>query len=395
MPISVRESLTKGGFLDRWLDYCSEYEFPDSYALFSLLACASAAVNGRIVVNPDTEPSPMPNLYVVLYGPSGSRKGSAMRHALWLLSEAVPETPMLPDDFTMEALNSELARMSEEAGKCSGFVVQEEFADLIGGPDYALRNTKLLTKLWDARPVQTRLTHAHGKELVRNPYVVILGSSSPDWLEQTDPRTMAGGFLRRILLIVEYGPKRRNAEPARNQALFSTLVQEMARRLGPTRFKGCTMSLTSGARASMAQWYHTKVEHAWKSSDEKVGHFASCMQAHALKVAALVNVLEGRGATAMTKESLDTSTSLIESLLPGLSQVYASLVPTPYARLRAVILRTVQQSESGGMSDAELDKAVVLAAGVRPKDAFEARTAMLQQGVLMRLKGGRIVVRRE
>lgn len=393
---NLQSILKPAGFLSRWLDYCEPFEFPDSYALYSLLACASAAINGRIIVNPVTEPSPHPNVFVVLYGPSGARKGSAMRQALGLLSEAVPDTPVLPDDFTMEALWSELSKQSQESGRCAGLVVQEEFADLIGGADYALRNSKLLTKLWDCRPVATRLTHAHSLETVKNPYITMLASSSPDWLETVDPKTLAGGFLRRLLLIVEYTPKRRNASPVKNKELFRTLANVMRGRLNRGAFTSSHMMLQRDAKECMDNWYHTKVQDVWSSSDERLGHFASCMQAHMLKVAALINVFEGEGAEWLTLDSVTTSMSLIERLLPGLSQAYASLVPTPYARLRAVILRTVLGMGSCGLSDAALDRAVINAAGVRPKDAMEARMVLIQQGLLVRDPGtGMLIVRRE
>src|SRR5947208_2705260 len=78
-----------GGFIDRWLQFCEPFEFPDSFAIFSLLACASAAIDRRIRVNPGNEPSPYPALYVVLYGPSGVKKGGAIKYATWLFSKAV------------------------------------------------------------------------------------------------------------------------------------------------------------------------------------------------------------------------------------------------------------------------------------------------------------------
>ncbi len=383
MLIDVGKSVQKGGFLDRWLEYSAEFEFPDSYALFSLLAVASAAVNGRILINPDSEPSPLPNLFVVLYGPSGSRKGSAIRQALWLLGEAVPDTPVLPDDFTMEALGSELANQSKKNEKCGGLIVQEEFADLIGGPDYALRNSKFLTKLWDARVVYTRLTHAHGAEAIKNPYVTLLGSSSPDWLEKTDPRTLAGGFLRRLLMVVEYGAKRQNASPKRNEQLFGGLAKAFGTRLGRNAFRPGRMVLSKEAFDFMEQWYNSTVRETWRNADERAGHFASCMQAHTLKVGSLVNLLEGHGAEVMALSSLQTSSQLVESLLPSLFQAYASLVPTPYAKLRAVILRSVQNVAPNGLSAAALDKAVVQAAGVKPKDASEARLVLTQQKILV------------
>lgn len=376
----------EGGFLHKWLTYCEPFEFSDSYAAFSLLACASAAVNGRVIVNPSHVPTVFTNLYVLLYGPSGARKGEAMRHALNLLSEAVPETPIKPDDFTMEALTSLLAQESKETGGCSGLVVQEEFSDLIGGADYALRNTKLLTRLWDCRPVSTRLTHAHGLEHIENPYIVGLWSSAPGWIEQTDPRSLASGFLRRVLIVNELRPKRENASPKPNKLLLSELVKLMTQRLGAGAFEHADMELTEEARERMGEWYYSRVSELRRKADERTGHFASCMQAHMLKLAALLNLLEGRGAMRLEESSVEEAIGLLDAIVTPLFHVYASLVPTPYARLRAIVVRSVQSFGEGAPSS-EVDRAVVNAAGVKPKDASEARLHLIQEGVLVTRPG--------
>lgn len=392
MPIDVKTAVTKGGFLDKWLQFCEPFEFPYSYALFSLLGVASAAINGRVLINKGHEPSPLTNVFIVLYGPSGSRKGSSMWKALNLLHEAVPEAPMLPDDFTMEALINDLHETSKKKGKCSGLIFQEEFSDLIGGADYAMRNSKALTKLWDARPQSTRLTHAHGLEIIENPYICMLASSSPDWLEKTDPKTLAGGFLRRLLLIVEYGPRQRNSDPTRNDSLFKELVATARDRLGPKAFGASNLMLTPEASAFMDEWYNTTVATAWKNADERAGHFASCMQAHALKLAGIINILEGRGVEWLSKESFRCAAALISAITSPLFQAYASLVPTPYARLRAAVLRTVQGAGSDGLSPDALDQAVIDVMGVKPKEAMETRIVLMQQKKLVKNPQGLIVV---
>ena len=135
--IDVASHLKPGGVLKRWLDFAEPFEFPDSFALFSLLGMVSAAVNRRILVNPDSEPSFRTNLYVVLFGPSGVRKGPPLRYASEVLGEGCASTPLLPSSQTVEFLRSYLSQQSTHDGKSGGLVFNEEFTLMIGQKDSA------------------------------------------------------------------------------------------------------------------------------------------------------------------------------------------------------------------------------------------------------------------
>ncbi len=381
--IDVRSHLEPDGFCIKWLDYCEPKEFPESYGLFSLLAVTAAAVNGRIIINPETTPSPPPNMYVLLYGPSGARKGEALRTAQSLLEDAVPEAPILPDDFNMEALTEYLAQESAEYGKCGGWVLSEEFSDLIGGADYMKRNTIFLTKLYDARPFQTRLTIAHDLQTIKSPYVVIGASVSTDWLDGVNPKALAGGFLRRLLIIAEFVKRQHRSSGFMDQNLYHRIRKLYRDRLGPKAFNATYMRLTPESRRVMDEWYEGPLAVLANGVPEREGHFVSCMQAHMLKLACLINVLEGRGPEWLEVPSVSTAIGLLDAIRPGIFQVYASLVPTPYARLRAAIIRTVQGFGKTGGEPADVDRAVVRGTGVKPTEAAKTRQQMILDGDLV------------
>lgn len=389
-PINVQSLVADSPFLARWMEYAKPLESPDSYMLCALLAAAACAINGRIVVNPNSKPSCHTNMFVVLYGPSGARKSSAIEEATRLLKYAVPDAPVLPTSFTVEGLISYLAEVSAKVGKGSGLIVAHELSDLIGGPEYRAANSKFLTDIWDCR-LYPRRTVSHGYEEIVNPYINMLAASAPDWLETTDPKTLAGGFLRRLLMVVEYGPKHRNARPELDAVLFRALAQIMAERLGPGAFGGAMMVLEPAAISAFEAWYKGSVARIWNAAGEREGHFASCMQAHALKVGATINLLEGRGADMLRVESLVTAMTLIEALVPSMFMAYRSLVPTAFARLQALILRTLE-SHGGSIEPERLDKTVGDAAGVPPNAIWNARESLIRKGYLIRDKEGRITL---
>jgi len=379
--INVHDLVPKGGFLGGWLQHAAPFEYPDAFPLYALFAVAAAAVNGRVQVNPEGEPCVFTNTYVVLYGPSGSRKSTAIRHAKWLLHEAVEEAPILPQSFTMESLISRLARDSEGHGKGAGLILSDELSDLIGGAEYKMQNTKFLTDIWDCPGIWMRETQTHGQEVITNPYVSLLAASAPDWLEMTDPASLAGGYLRRTLFVVEYGPKQKAPKPVRDTALFKALVKVFRDRLKPDAFDAAYMVLTDEAHDVMGAWYEKVIDPIRTNGGEREAQFASCMQAHALKLGALAAILEGGVPEVMEAKDIRIGQGLVEALVPGTFHAYRSLVPSSYARLRAAIMRTVRLA-GGRIEATDLVRRITDSMGVEPKPLNSALGSLVRDGRL-------------
>lgn len=379
--IDVRSIVKPGGVCDTWLKWGEPFESPDSYLLFALLTAASAAINGRIVVNPDSRPRVKTNIYTILYGPSGSRKSTALDMSLGVLGAAVPEVPILPRSFSMERLLSSLAETSKEKERCGGLIVSDEFSRLIGVRDYMEANLGFLSELYDCPPTWSRDTQTHQYEEILNPYIVINAASSPEWLEGTKPDTLTGGALRRLLIVYEFGPKQENSNPYSDGDLLQKVVDLFCAHVGKHAFGPQFMMLSDAAIAAKDEWYKTVVHTTRMKADSRVGHFASCMPAHALKLAACYHLLEGRPPHLLSEDSMLVGQRLVTAIVPHMLQAYAALVPTPYAKLRSAVFRTVM--EMGGKGHGrDIDRKVVFASGVKPISAAEARVHMIEDGTL-------------
>lgn len=395
MPIDLANCYPRGGFIEEWVDnFCGPFEFPKSYALFALLAAASCAVEGRILVNPGTQPSPFTNLYVVLYGPSGSRKGAAMEYARELLARALPDSPILPSSGTMQGLIDELAEKTSTLGRSPGMIYSEEFSDFIGGAEYLERNSMILTQLYDCRGEWTERTRKHHKIVVKNPYIVILGASNPDWFENVNPKLLTGGFLRRMLLVVEHGPRQESHAPVVNTVLFNRLVDQFRDKLEMSAFKGACMNMTKQAYERDKDWYATVVGKLRNSvRSEREAHFVNTMQEHAIKLGAVIELIErqakGGSVEYLGSEALACGQSLVLQLLPGIFQAYQSLAGTPTARLRAACLRIVR-TFNGKMAILDIIRAVKDDTGAKAKDVAEALEEVLQDGRLVRHDDGKV-----
>lgn len=390
--IEVRPLLLPGGWLARWLDYCDPFEVPDSFALWSVLAVTSAAINRRVRVNHGFKPCVFTNMYVLMLGPPASKKSDALDAAVELLSDAVPDTPMLPDDFSMSAAIGELAEKSAQTQKGSGLIVAHELSDLLGGSEYRQENTRALTKLWDCPTMYTRKTRLHGNETIVNTYVTLAGASAPDWMEELDPKTLAGGFLRRLVCVCENGPKRGAARPKVQAEMREALVRVMAQRFRPGSITdGTEMRLSKAAAELNDEWYYERIVKIRGKLGEREAGFVNTMQTHALKVAAVTHLAEDLDPEVLDGPSLALGQALVEQLVSGTFALYASLTGTPFARLRAAVMRTLRSAE-GEMPMRELGKAVRQATGVRPEDVNAVMVSLLDDGEVEHV-GGRVKVR--
>ena len=136
------------------------------------------------------------------------------------------------------------------------------------------------------------------------------------------------------------------------------------------------MRLNKDALELNEEWYgHRYHDLQDRAGSQREQHFVNTLQAHAFKVAALIHLLEGRDPEWLTDDSLAVGFTLLEKLLPGTFQIYSSLVPTPFARLKATAMRAAQ-TFGRAFSMAELDRAVSEEAGVHPNQAAEARKAL-------------------
>lgn len=382
MPVDIRSAVPGGGFLAQWLKYCEPFEFAPSYALFSLLAIAGVAVDRRIRVNPGTEPSPFTNMYVLLYGPSGARKGTALQFSLKLLGRALPDFTVLPRSFTFEQLLGRMSDQSAADGKCGGLIISDEFQRLVGGKDYQAENLGFLTELWDCRPTYTRDTRSHDYEELVNPFVGVCAALTPEGIWKIDPSILDSGGLRRILLVPEYRPSKLAPRPYSDEIALEGLVQIFRERLEPQAFGDDTrMVLSDEAAEAMDAWYVGPLAQRLARASEREAYFVSCAQAHTLKVAAVINLLEGGRPDRLPLAMFECGRALVEALMPPMFQVYASLVPTEFARHRAATLRTLAGA-GGAMPGQRLTQALVNSLGAKPREILEVVQSLVNEGVL-------------
>lgn len=158
-----------------------------------------------------------PNFYIVLVGPSGSRKGTAMSPCLSFLREL--GVRLAAESTTREALISALCRatsstVSSVTGEAlthsSLTIFSPELAVFLGYNNPALMSS--LCDWYDCSDLWRYETKVRGEEAVPAVWVNLIGATTPDLLRSTIPRDAIGGGLSSRIVFV-YGEKKAKLVP--------------------------------------------------------------------------------------------------------------------------------------------------------------------------------------
>lgn len=152
-----------------------------------------------------------PNLYIILVGPSGSRKGLALGIAKDLLRD-VPGVSVAPESSSgREAMIAAMKRayanfQDPETGvvkfHCSLTAFSEELAVFLGQHD--LKYLVNLTDWYDSKDVWRYETIGRGLDDLQGLCFNLLGATAPDWIQSMLPQeALGGGFTARVIFIVE------------------------------------------------------------------------------------------------------------------------------------------------------------------------------------------------
>ncbi len=188
----------EAGVLRDYLDYWSPTtDAPVIYHLAAGLVVLAGTVENRVYLQFGGDRI-HPNVWALILGPSSFyRKSSSLnkaRKVLMNLHDGQGPSPLLPDEFSREAL---LKRLSERG---QGVLTYSEFSGALAqfGRDYMSGTVQLLADLYDAPPVYTRIVGPQ-TWTIQNPCLSILAASQTDWfIEKVKASDMRGGFLARF-----------------------------------------------------------------------------------------------------------------------------------------------------------------------------------------------------
>lgn len=327
--------IPKSGWFRSYYEYTLLSEPPTVFHFACALACLGAALKRNIFFHKGYY-KVYPNVAIVLIAPTGKcRKTSATSIAL-SLARAVGVN-VLSEKITPEALINALG--GQEAA--TGLVYAPELAVFLGRQKYLEGMVPLLTALFDSYDEWTSSTVIRGEAHLRNIAVSMLAASTLEWFTEALPKeAFSGGFMARLLFIVQEATPREYALPQRPPGhLWERLREELQEAMD---VKG-EATLEVPAREWYESWY--SVHHKMGTTDEKFAGYHERKPDHLLRLAMLLRVAAARSLI-ITTSDLELALAMLDWIEARLPKVFETVAATSTGVAHQRILRMLE--EAGG-----------------------------------------------
>jgi len=194
-------------WIDSFMDYTKESEPPDSFRYWTAISVIAAALQRKVKISWG-HITWYPNMYIILVGPSASRKGTAMGPGYDLLMDL--GVTLAAQATSRQALisrmkNSTQSELNEESKMefhSSLTVFSKEFTVFLG-----YHNRELMSDLCDWYDCERRWkyeTISRQTEEIIGVWVNIIGATTPDLIAASlPPDAIGSGLTSRIVFVCE------------------------------------------------------------------------------------------------------------------------------------------------------------------------------------------------
>lgn len=327
-------------------------ESPDKFHLWTGISVVAGALRRRVFIDQGYFEW-TPNFYIIFVAPPGIVSKSTTAAIGMRLLREIPTIKFGPNVVTWQALVTNFAAAREMFERANGAIepmsamtiVSSELGNLLNPQEREM--VDLLVSLWDCeRGSLTKATKTMGDDKVENPWINILGCTTPDWISGTFPEYMIGGGLTSRCVFV-YGEEKRRlvaypglAMPSTSGDLKAKLVEDL---LAISTIEG-QYKLTREAVAWGEMWYASHYEkNSHSIADTRMKGYIARKQTHLHKVAMILaaarsDVLE------IAEEHLVEALGVLEAAETDMPKVFAHIGLTNETRAIHTVVALVRRS---------------------------------------------------
>jgi hypothetical protein len=191
-------------FVRLYLYHVGKTEVPDSYHTWACLSLIAACVADRVWFRKMADSRIFPNLYVMLIGPPGLGKGSAINTAIKFAAQDSKYLQPYVGNITKQALIDELAQRQRKDLPRNLWLISPELGDDIPPGPIGEELLRFLTKIFEGDfplPIKER-TRLHGLHEIHSPCLNWFAGTTDVWLTLSLPKyAIAGGSFARIVAV--------------------------------------------------------------------------------------------------------------------------------------------------------------------------------------------------
>lgn len=354
---------------ENWLTSFKEYtansEAPADMLFWTGISTVAGALRRRVWIDMRSFIW-VPNFYIILVAPPGvATKSTTVGRGMELLAD-VPGVNFGPSIATWQALIRKMDETKEEyydpdADKfipMSAITMHcSELGVFLDPKNREMIDT--LVHLWDGQPgVFSKSTKTSGNDTLINPWINLIGCTTPSWITENLPsHTSGGGFLSRVIFVhadrkeklIPYPDE--IIETEKERILRENLINDL---IGISMLSG-KMVLTPEAREwgklQYANHWGVDAEVAIRNGDETRASYNARKQTHMHKIAMVLSAAEGNSKI-ITLQHLREAEKLLTRAEECLSQIGEFVNYNPSTKFQQLIVETMKRN--GAMTKAEL-----------------------------------------
>lgn len=253
-------------FLKNFMEWNEGTEVPQQYYFWSGISTLAALVNGQVWTRMGRYEI-YPNMYIVLLGPPGNGKTSAMRRAEKLVRgfedvslSAQSETAEGLVRFMRDKCVRPLTLSDGNVDYTPVTCFLSELSNFFGRDPGGMID--VLTGIWDCGGDNFhRRTKGQGEDILPRPNLNLLGCTTQDWITTyLKSDIIGGGFTRRVVFVNEMMGDDTNRVPWPEDTPRSIQARDNCKAYGSVlRGVRGEMVFSPGTRAWWDKWYSTRV----------------------------------------------------------------------------------------------------------------------------------------
>lgn len=315
-----------------YLEYTKHSEAPTKFHFWTAVSVIAGALRRRVWID-QRYFQWIPNFYIIYVSPPGIISKSTTADIGMSLLREVPGIKFGPQSLTWQSFTKSLAESTEgiedpatgEIYPMSALtIVASELGSLLNFEDREMID--VFVDLWDGRiGTWHRQTKTSGEDKIANPFVNILGCTTPAWIRENFGKyLLGGGFVSRTIFI--YGAAKRHlvAYPSAamsdaDKELKVKLIQDlelMSQILGE-------YTLDADALAWGVEWYARHYQRYLQSdpNDEGTTSFLARKQTQIHKLSIII-AASRRDERKITKEDLILAAKMIDAVEDELPEIF-------------------------------------------------------------------------
>jgi hypothetical protein len=323
-------------WLEQVLEYAQDSESPKPYFYWAGLAALSGVVRNRVYLDKFYYKL-YPNLYVMLIGRSGIRKGIPVALAKSLVA-GINCTRVISGRTSIQKVISELATaytLPNGGGILQdsvGYLSSSEFANFIIQDPQALT---ILTDLYDGHynPEWTNFTKVSGAEKLKGVCLTLFGASNETHFKEAVPdNALGGGFIARTVIV--HADKKGGVNPLTSRPRQTVGLDDLLPHLQKVSRVEGSFSWSDAGKARYDEWYYEFAKSDFRDDTGTLERIHDTV----LKIAMLISLAR---TTDLVLEDCDIEEALDQALkvIPGVRKVTMGQGKNPLGPQMAMIIR--------------------------------------------------------